>query len=813
MKISCNWLREFVDFQQSPEELGALLDRLGLEVDSLTEIGAGWSGVVVGRVIRCEAVSKTVHLSHCLVDTGSGENISVVCGAPNVAVGQVVPVALEGARMPDGFRITRRNIHGVDSNGMICSERELALSDEGAGIMVLPGDLPIGTPLSDHLGKHDWIFDLEVTFNRPDCLSHLGVAREIAAACGLKLKMPDSKVVENDQSPAGEKISVEILTAEKCPRYSARLVEGVEIKPSPLWMQERLRAVGVRPINNVVDVTNYILMEIGHPLHAFDYHLVTEGRIIVRFAENGEKFTTLDEKEHTLADTDLLISDPSCGVALAGVMGGLNSEIKQDTTDILLECACFEQVGIRVTSRDREISSESSHRFERGVDPEMTIFAINRSARLIKELGGGSIAKGIVDNYPLPWQQKTVSVRPKRVNAVLATAIDDCTMAGYLEALGCVTDYIVTREPEASRVSKANQINVKPPSWRLDLAREIDLIEEIARLYGYDNIATSTHSAVPLVYDFERERERRLIDRFKDALLELGMNEAISFPLIPAAEFAAFPAGVDAARILNPLSEDMSVLRPCLGPSLLRAVERNSRAGAENIRLFEWGNCFWMESGLIREGRRLGGVITGNTRPESWTEIPRRLDFFELKGLIEQLIKKISLDNVRFIYYHIPEFLEIGGLIATETGSETLQIGYFGKMAPKVSTNYNIDFPVWYFELNGDLLLDSSGSEVRFTPLPRYPAALRDLAFIVDDAVEAGRLEKIIADNAGELLEKVELFDLFKGGSISSGKKSLAFHLIYRSSTRTLSDNEVDLSVERVISALEEEVGAALRTL
>ncbi|MBT7618539.1 MAG: phenylalanine--tRNA ligase subunit beta [Calditrichaeota bacterium] len=799
MKISYNWLRDFVAFTHSPQDLGALLDQLGFGVESLNEYKASWSKVVVGKVLTCEPVPKSDHLSLCSVNVGEETFATIVCGAPNVAAGQTVPVAVVGAELDGGFKITKRKLRGVESHGMICSERELKISDESSGIMVLPDDLPIGSPLEDHICINDWVYDLEVTFNRPDCLSHIGIAREIAASTGVEIKLPSTEINE-DAVPTSDKVSVEIKTSKRCPRYSARVLEGVTIKPSPLYMQERLRSVGVRPINNVVDVTNYILMELGHPLHAFDYHLVSDGEIIVRLADKGDQFTTLDDKKHILEETDLMIADPEHAIAIGGVMGGQNSEIKDETKDVLLECACFEPVGIRITSRNRAITTESSHRFERGVDPEMTIYAIDRAAQLINELAGGKVLQGIVDNYAKPWEPTTISLRTTRANKLLATDLSSIEMGDYLKALGCT-------------VNVSDTIEVIPPSWRHDLEREIDLIEEIARLYGYDKIETAVTSSVPLVTDPDRERERKLINRFKQVMVELGMYEANSFSLIPGSDEQSFPEGITPVRVQNPLSEDMAILRPNLASSLLRAVERSQKNGTNDIRLFEWGRCFRMESGQVQENWHLAGVLTGKSQPTSWAEQNRDMSFFDLKGLIEILAEKISLDKVRFISYHIHSILQFGGDITVGEQDKSEQIGIFGQIDSVITKNFGIETPVWYFELNGDKMLSLAGKQSSFKPLPRFPAALRDLAFIVKDSIMAGQIRDLALKAGGELLEEVEVFDLFRGGSIPEGNKSLAFHLIYRSPARTLSDEEVENSIKRIIASVAEEVGAELRSL
>ncbi len=799
MKISYNWLKDFVDIPDSPQELGAMFDQLGLAVDGLDEFKGRWTKVVVGKVLKCEAVPMTAHLSYCEVDAGTGEILPIVCGAPNVAEGQTAPVALVGADLPDGFRIRKVTLKGVESHGMICSEKELGLSTDHSGVMLLPDDLPVGSPLEEHICKGDWVYDLEVTFNRPDWLSHLGVAREIAAKTGQRLKMPPAGVNETDVL-ASEKVSIEIPASDRCPRYSARIVEGVEIKPSPLWMQDRLRAVGVRPINNVVDVTNYILIELGHPLHAFDRHLVSQGKIVVRMAENGEKFVTLDEKKHTLESTDLLIADPEKGIALAGVMGGLNSEIQADTKDVLIECAYFDPVGTRITSRDRGIATESSRRFERGVDPEMTPMASSRAARLIQELAGGSVLKGLVDAYPKPWKPNRLNLRPDRTNKILSTSIRAQEMEQYLNALGC-------------KVEAGDPIKVATPSWRHDLDREIDLIEEVARLHGYDKIDTAEKSSVPLIPDPERERERRHIDRFKSTMVELGFHEAITYSLIPSGDKEKFPIDKQFLNVMNPISDDLSVLRTSLGQTLIREIERNLKSGIQNIKLFEWGRCFWLENERICEEWRLGGVIAGTVRPEHWIEKEREFGFHDLKGVLETFITKILLDKAQFICYHIPMFLLAGGTIKVQRQNESVPIGVFGQIDAAIADAYDIDKPVWFFELNGEKLLELSGRTPQFKSLPRYPAALRDLAFVVDEKVEAGTVHEEIEKNCGELLEQVELFDLYKGEKIPEGKKSLAFHLSFRSADRTLSDNEIDSLIKRTVDNLGRDTGAVLRAI
>ncbi|MCF7811882.1 phenylalanine--tRNA ligase subunit beta [bacterium] len=890
MRASYNWLKEFVDFPHSPDELAEVMTNIGLNVESVDEVGGEWTDVVVGKVLTCEPVPETDHLSYCEVDAGTGETLGIVCGAPNVAAGQIVPVAVVGAVLPGGFKITKRKLKGVTSQGMICSEKELGISDEAAGIMVLPDTCKIGAPLTDYAGNKDWIFDVEITLNRGDCLSHLGMAREISATTGIELKMPDFKLDEITQT-TDSKIKIKIEAPDKCPRYSARIVEGVDLANSPLWMQDRLRNLGVRPISNVVDVTNYVMLELGHPLHAFDYHLVNDAKIIVRTAEEGEKFITLDGNEHKLKASDLLITDPKRGIALAGVMGGLNTEVRDDTRDVLLECAYFEPVGIRITSRDQGISSESAHRFERGADPEMTIYAVNRAAYLINSLAGGKTLKGVADAYPKPWQTACLKLRSERVNRLLGTDIPTGEMSLHLKRLGCIVNHSVSikvkpplwkddvqrmiqklltmdidanttlsklqvllseevKSAEDIEVStytwhrdlleavnklvtsgikqsemddllerldceiENNILKVNPPSWRHDLTREVDLIEEVGRLHGFDKVDSAVVSNVPLSFDDEKEKVRRQISRIKQALVELGFREAINSSLVTEKDALTLSHGKTPVSITNPLSADMSHLRTSLAPSLMSAAKRSINAGLSNLLLFEWGKSFYLKDGKIIENNHLAGLIIGSVRPSAWLEKTREFGIYDLKGLLEQFTLRISLDKLKLNHYDIDGMdesclIKIDGL----NSDNDLNIGQFGRISTVICNRYDLNTNVWYFDFDGDALLASSGETPSYHPLPRYPAALRDLAFVVDNNIQAADLELVLRKNGGEYCETIELFDLFSGKGIPEGKKSLAFHISFRSPQRTLKDAEVDGSVQRIINAALNEVGAELRSI
>lgn len=800
MKISLNWLRDFVTYDGSVKDLADLLTFIGHAVDSVDKFGADYEGVVVGKVLRAEKVPGSDHLSFCEVDAGTGEVLPIVCGAPNVATGQTVPVALVGAKLPGDFLITERKLRGLVSKGMICSQRELGLSEEHLGIMVLPNDWQLGLPVQHYLGQGDTVLDLEITFNRPDCLSHFGIAREIAAKSGLSLTLPKTDLTEIAEQTSN-RVSIDILAPVQCPRYSARVVNGVSIKSSPQWMQNRLRAVGIRPISNVVDVTNYVMMELGHPLHAFDYHLVSDGKIVVRNAREGEAFTTLDGKVQQLSLPDLVIADPAKAIALAGVMGGLNSEIVDSTTDVLIECAAFQPVGIRMTSRDRGIVTESSRRFERGVDPEMTTFAATRAAALIQELAGGEVLSGVVDSYPGKKATQKISFRPARCNKMLGTNLPASVMEDALCALHC----------DVNLTDKGDAFEVVAPSWRGDLEREIDLIEEVIRLHGYSEVEMASKSSVPLDVDPAREAGARGLSLLKRLLVEEGLYEAVSWSLIPAGDAARIPNGLKPVRVINPLSEDLSHLRTTPAQSLLRAAERNINAGNKNVRLYEVGKCFRLEGDKVVESLLGGVILTGDIRPEAWIEKEktRALSFYDVKGMVESILRKLKYPKQIWRFDEIPEWLTVGGL--SPQGSAVRPTILFGQISVEVASSFGIDVPAWYIEFEAETLLGEASRTPRYQPLPKYPAALRDLAFLVPLDLIAADLETVVSEGAGGLLESIALFDQYVGKGIPEGTKSLAFHLHFRSAERTLTDREVDAALKNAIAAARKS-GAELRT-
>ena len=796
MKISFLWLKDFVDIDDlSVEEVANLLTALGLEVESI-EYPDDFSRVMVGKVESCEPMPDSNN-KICQVNIG-GENLNIVCGAPNVQPGMLVPVITIGGKLPDGRTIARTKIAGYESDGMICSQIELMLGGDASGVWELNDeDSPLGKfkpgdDLRDYFPP-DSVFKLEITHNRPDCLSHLGAAREIAAGLNRELKYPSFQLEESDP-PASEVITVEIHDSERCPRYCGRVVKDITVKPSPRWMQRRLLAVGLRPINNIVDVTNYVLMELGHPLHAFDLKMISGNRIVVKTADNGEIFTTLDENEHTLISEDLLICDGEKGVALAGVMGGLNSEIADDTEDILLECAYFDPVCIRKTSKRLGIVSESSYRFERGVDPNAVPNVIDRTAYLVKETGGGEILTGMVDNYPRKIHPVEIKLRPSRVNFILGLNIKKKSMADYLKRL------------ELKVVPDDGVFRVISPTFRPDLKLEIDLIEEIARIHGYEKFSPVNRTYISL--EVEPLKEEDFDALIRDKLVGEGLQEVLTHSMRHPQR-----AGIsnrDFVKIRNPISADFALLRSDLYAPLLEAAAHNLNRGAESIRIFELGHIFrLLDDGNIGEFKQIAGLLSGYAGIVHWSGKPERFDFFDLKGLIKNFLNEISLDNWRFSSY-----LDSAGYFthaqAVETENDSL--GEFGLLKKEAAEIFEIEQPVFLFSLDYKTLFDYHRPSKRLRSFSRFPAVKRDLSLVFDEAVTAEGIENNIRSHSGESLISVEFFDLFRGEKLGAGKKSVSISLRFQSMDRTLTDDEVDSLIARIIEGVES-LGGELRRI
>jgi len=801
MKVTYNWLKEFVDFDLSPDELAHLLTMLGLEVDSIEHCGAGLDDVVVARVVERAQHPNADKLSLCRVDNGR-EILSIVCGAQNFSSGDKVALAQLGATLPGDFKIKRSKIRGEESCGMLCSEKELGLAEESAGIMVLPVDFVIGTPVFEALGIKDTVFEIGLTPNRADCLSVIGVAREIAAKLGKKVRYATHAVAESDTDIAAV-ASVEILDPDLCPRYTARYISGCTIAPSPQWLVNRLKAVGQRTINNVVDVTNYVLMEYGHPLHAFDFRQLAGGRIIVRRAADGEKFTTLDGQERLLSSADLTIRDAGRAVALAGIMGGENSEIAADTTAILLESAYFNPSAIRLTSKKLGIHTESSHRFERGADLNIVTTALDRAAALIASLAGGTIARGAIDAFPAPQSARTITLRIARVQEILGVSLDEqtiCTIFRNLE---------FTVKPFGEGV-----VEVAIPSFRVDIEREIDLVEEVARLYGFENIPMTM--PVAGIFSDRIPREQRLERQLKGLLVGEGFNEVINFSFssiedIVKLKFPASDRRSAAVALLNPLVDEHAVMRTTLLPALLQTTARNFSLRNFNLRLFEMRRVYWINPGaeLPDEPLHVAGVITGLRSTEGWNQAKEQVDFYDVKGIIEAVAMQFKLPQLTFTQGGVEPFYHPGKSAAVLCADRLL--GTCGEIHPDVQDAFELDKTVYYFELDFAALVELSADVLPITPPSRFPDTYRDIAMLVDLQTPAAAVVECIRGVKSDKVTSVEIFDLYTGDKIPPGQKSLAVRVRYGSCERTLTDEEVGKIHQRIITALTSGLQVTLR--
>lgn len=799
MKLSVNWLREFVDFDLSTQELATRLMMTGTAVESVTEINPGFKNVVTGVINSIEPHPQADKLVITKVDAGGGE-LTIVCGAKNIKAGDKVPVALVGAELPGDFTIKKTALRGVDSEGMLCSETELELGEDTSGIMILDEGVEIGLDLIEALGLVDTVIEFEITPNRPDCMSMIGIAREVAAITGGKLKIPEVRIKEGPAS-ADQLAAVEIKDPDLCPRYSARVITGLTVASSPYWMRSRLIKAGIRPINNLVDITNYVLLETGQPLHAFDKNLIKDSKIIVRRAVKNEKITTLDGVERKMGPDMLVIADPAGPVALAGIMGGSTTEINNGTTECLLESAFFEATGVFRTSFALDLRSEASARFERGGDPEGTLYAANRAAYLMQELAGGKVAKGLVDVYPTKITRSPIALSVEKTQGFIGADISDGEMTRILKSL------------EFKVASKGGAITATPPSFRPDVSRDVDLIEEIARVYGYERIPStvpdSRASAVPLT------AEQVTIRTAERILAAAGLNEAVNYAFIDPVDVSRMllPAGDRRATVIklaNPVSESQSVLRPSLLPGLMNAARFNANYGEANIRLFETGRVFFDEdeNGLPLEKIMIAGVMTGAYGNDAWFGKARGLDFYDIKGVVETLAAWTGVTGTTIKRAEDPIFhpgqcgvLEINGQAA----------GSFGLVHPMVAKNYEFADDVFAFELDAGLIAAARNPELRVAPPSRYPPMSRDVAFLVESGLEVGAIDGIIKKAGGDLLSEAYPFDIYSGSQVPKGKKSLAYRLIYRAADRTLTVEETDSIHAKVIEALVKQANAEIR--
>lgn len=816
MNVTLNWLKDYIDFEFSPGELADRLTMLGVEVEAIKQLGAGLERVVVGKVNAVGPHPNADKLVLCQVDIGEAEELQIVCGAPNVREGMLAPVATIGATLPIGLTIKSAKLRGAVSQGMLCSEKELGFSEDAAGLMELPTDISVGTPLIAALGLDDVMFELEITPNRPDCLSLIGVAREIRAETGNPLKLPSVDLQENE-TDIRDLTSVTIDAPDLCLRYAARVIQGVSVGESPAWLRQRLESVGIGVVNNIVDITNFVLMEYGQPLHAFDYHKLTDvkygltsctlRRIVVRRAAAGEKLTTLDETDRELTADMLVIADAEKPVALAGIMGGYDSEITETTCDVLLESAYFNPSSIRATAKALGMNTEASYRFERGADPGVVLAALDRAAELIAELAGGTVCKGTVDVYPGKQPLTEIKLRPDRVNFVLGTEIEKSEMEQILMRLGF--DVRSSRHTPCA-VNAEENYQVTVPTFRSDITREIDLIEEIARVYGYYNIPTTLPKGdIPVPTPNPKVEVRRRIKRF---LLAAGMMEAVNYSFCDpnCFEKVRLPSDSPLCRTLqlrNPLSPEMSVLRTTLVPGLLENTQYNRNHQINAIALFEIGGVFVQDCNH-KEPERVAGVIAGQIGDGVYGNLYRDPDFFDIKGLVEGMLGVCGITEYTLQKTDVPTFHP--GRNAEVLLADT-RIGTFGEAHPEVLENYDLPYKAYLFEFDLEALVSATVFSRRFEPISIYPKVERDLAIVVGKDVLSDMPIELIYTTGGELVELVRLFDVYEGEQVPEGKKSLAYTIVYHSAAETLTDKAVNALHKQVVEHLHQELGAELR--
>ena len=800
MKVSLKWLQEYVDVTLPADELAAKLTASGSEVAAMVRIGQHWDKVQVARITDIQPHPNADRLRLATVDTDAGQE-TVVCGAPNIVVGQKVPYAAVGATLVDGHNgqpltLEAARIRGVVSNGMICSEMELGLSNDHEGILILPEDTPVGAPLAGVLG--DTILDLDVTPNRPDCYSVLGLAREVAVLTEQSLREPDSSYQESGEA-ASSLASVEIADPDLCLRYTATVIRGITVGPSPAWMQERLQAAGMRPINNVVDVTNYVMMELGQPLHAFDLQQVQDRTVTVRRPRAGERLTTLDGVERNLDSETLLICDASGPVGMGGVIGGQNSEISDDTTEVLLESANFASSSIRRTAASLRIRTEASLRFEKGLHPQSAEVGLRRATKLLVELCGGIVAQGIIDVYPGRSDRVPIHLTQHKLVTVLGTELNEGQVSHLLTRLGCQV---------AGEWGQGLQVT--PPWWRPDLTIPEDLAEEVARIIGYDALPTTAlRGAVP---HMPPDPLRTLKERVRDTLVEAGMQEVITYSLTSIMNLQKVNTEASATerpplKVANPMSSEQEYLRTTLRAGLLVTLAANERHSPGPLHLFEVGKVFWgRHEDLPEEREQVAGVLAGVRQQPHWEGQEPPLSFYDAKGLLQSLEHDLGLT-----LEYSPG--SDANLAAGRSAALTLDgqvVGVLGELSPEIAQRFDIvSSPVFLFELDLPALVPAVADKRRYLQLPRFPAVTEDLAVVVNQDVPAAAIEAALLE--APLVVDVRLFDVYAGAQVAQGKKSLAYAVTYQASGRTLTGEETSKAREEAIARLRSAYGAELR--
>ncbi|MBY6035246.1 phenylalanine--tRNA ligase subunit beta [Fictibacillus nanhaiensis] len=807
MLISYNWLKDYVNVEISPAELADKITKSGIEVEMVEPLNKGISGVVVGHVKECSQHPNADKLRVCKVDIGQGEISQIVCGAPNVAQGQKVAVAVPGAVLPGNFKIKKAKLRGEESLGMICSLQELGVDTKlvpkeySTGIFVMPSDAEPGSDALEYLNLNDHVLELGLTPNRADCLNVLGVAYEVAAILKEEVKLPDTSFT-NTEEKAEDFISVNIESFEDNPYYGAMIIRDVKIGPSPLWMQNRLMASGIRPINNVVDITNYVLLEYGQPLHAFDYNRLGSKEIVIRRATEGEHIQTLDDQDRILKDTHLVITNGTAPIAVAGVMGGATSEVGEDTTNVLLEAAYFSSARVRAASKDLGLRSEASSRYEKGIDRNRVYAAAIRAAQLMAEIAGGKVAAGIVEAGKREVKSYTVSMAVSRMNALLGTSITPEQTSAIFDRLGF------------SYKEADGEFEVVVPSRRPDITIEADLIEEVGRIYGYDRIPTTylLTEARPGGLTQNQAKRRGIRNYLEGA----GLYQAVTYALTTPEKSTHFSFNgeeqVYPISVAHPMSEERSTLRMSLLPQLLEVLQYNRNRSLEDLAVYEMGSVFINRqevlSDLPEEYVFVSGAITGVFNEHLWQGERKTADFFVLKGILEGLMSELNLSERITYESGIIENMHPGRTAVVKL--DGIPVGFVGQLHPALQKGLDVK-DTFVFELNATRLIDSEIQQMVYQTLPRYPSITRDIALVVDQELPAGDLFTVIQAAGGDLLKEVNLFDLYEGEKVEEGKKSLAFSLKYFDPERTLTDDEVVSAHDRVLKSLEERFGAQLR--
>lgn len=820
MNISYNWLKDYLDFDLQPEEVADALTSIGLETGGVEEvqmIKGGLEGLVVGEVLTCIDHPNSDHLHITTVNVGGEEPLQIVCGAANVAAGQKVVVAVNGTKLYDGeesFTIKRSKIRGVESNGMICAEDEIGIGTSHEGIIVLPQDVPVGTLAKEYYNvKSDYVLEVDITPNRVDATSHYGVARDLAAYLKQNnkkgtLTLPSIEAFEIENPTGGVEVAVE--NTEACPRYSGITIKSVTVKESPDWLKDRLKTIGLRPINNVVDITNYVLHEVGRPLHAFDASKIKGDKVVVKTQPEGTKFITLDGVERTLTERDLMICNTEEAMCIGGVFGGLDSGVTEHTTDVFLESANFNSTWIRKTARRFGLNTDASFRFERGLDPNETMYALKRAALLIKELAGGIITGPIQDVYPVPAKPYTIDLLHSKVNSLIGKELPADTIRNILTSL----DIKIVAET-------AGRWTLEVPLYRMDVQRDVDVIEDILRIYGYNNIEFSDSLKSNLSYKTPTDRSYDLQNLISEQLCGSGFNEILNNSLTRSAYYenlATYPIA-RCVKLENPLSADLSVMRQTLLFGGLESVEHNIKRKNENLRFFEFGNCYTYDIDKKKEGEnlsefseeyRLGLWITGNRVQNSWAHPDEKSSVYELKACVENILARLGVNPQSVIFGHLSNDIYSAGLsVTTRSGRQLATLGVVDR---KLAKNLDIDQEVYYAEISWTLLMkETRKNKVTFSEISKFPGVKRDLALLIDQSTRFEEIENIARDSERKLLKDIRLFDVYEGKNLPAGKKSYAVSFYLQDENKTLNDKQIDGIMGKIRTNLEQKLNAQLR--